>query len=154
MCRRQFCTGIYVKLGLLGTIVAVVGCGGNPATVSGVVTIDGQPLNRGSVGFTPVSGGMKAVGAIQSDGSYELKTNREVGLQIGEYMTTVVALEPGKPDPQGGPPVPGKRLTPKHYGSTKTSELRFNVEKGGNEINLELSSEGLDKDNKRRRGRR
>ena len=41
-------------------LAALAGCGGKPATVSGVVTLDGKPLERGSVGFTPVAGGMRA----------------------------------------------------------------------------------------------
>lgn len=140
MPEARFRNLVCRRLGLLGALVILVGCGGNPATVSGVVTLDGQPLERGTVGFTPESGGMKAVGAILSDGSYELKTNRELGLQPGAYRATVVALEPGESDPQGGPPRPGKSLVPERYGSTTTSDLRFSVEKGSNQINLELTS--------------
>ena len=37
--------------------------------------------------------------------------------------------------------MPGKRITPRRYGNVETSKLRFQVEKGSNEINLELTSE-------------
>lgn len=133
-----------VRLCLWIVFVTLVGCGGNPATVTGVVMMDGRPLNTGTVGFNPVSGGMKAVGIIQSDGSYELKTNRETGLQVGEYQTTVIALEPGEEVVHGGPPRPGKNITPKRYGSTSTSGLKFTVKQGSNVIDIELSSEGLE----------
>ena len=135
-----------VRLCLLIILAPVVGCGGNPATVTGVVSLDGQPLNTGTVGFSPVSGGMKAVGIIQSDGRYELTTNREAGVQVGEFKVVVIALEPGEVAAHGGPPRPGKNITPKRYGSASTSGLKFNVEKGGNVIDIELSSAGLEED--------
>ena len=45
------------------------------APVSGVVTLDGQPLEMGSVTFVPQDGSRRpATGRIQSDGSYRLGT--------------------------------------------------------------------------------
>lgn len=135
-----------VKAFCWGMLLVFVGCGGNPASVTGLVTIDGEPLQRGKVGFTPVSGGMKATGKIDSSGYYELKTNRESGLQIGDYEATVISTEPGIVEPGGGPPMPGKSLIPKRYGRTRTSELRFSVTSGANTIDIELSSEGMEQD--------
>lgn len=131
----------FVRLGLSLSLLFLVGCGGKPASVSGVVTLDGKPLERGMVGFAPVSGGMKATGKIQGDGSYRLSTNRESGLETGEYLATVVSREPGVENPHGGPPMPGPYITPKRYAIVKTSELRFEVRKGSNSINLELTSD-------------
>lgn len=136
------------------TLATIAGCGGKPATVSGVVSLDGKPINRGSVGFTPTQGGMQAVGTIQPDGSYELKTNRDLGLDVGEYKVSIAAREPGKEDPNGGPPMPGPFITPRRYARPQSSGLVFQVTKGSNEIDIELSSEGLQEDNKPRRGRR
>ena len=138
---------------LLSTLVTLLGCGGNPATVTGIVTIDGEPLERGKVGFTPLSGGLKAIGKIESNGNYELSTNRESGLQVGEYLATVISTEPGVMDPDGGPPMPGKSLIPKRYGRVRTSDLSFSVKGGSNTIDIALSSEGLDEDNKKRKKR-
>ncbi len=138
----------------LGALLAgLVGCGGKPATVTGVVMLDGKPLERGTVGFAPTAGGMRAVGTIQSDGSYELKTNRDVGLEVGEYAVTVKAREPGKENPHGGPPMPGPYIAPRKYASARTSGLVAQVAKGSNEFDFDLSSEGLEED-KARRGRR
>jgi hypothetical protein len=122
------------------SLLLVAGCGGKPATVSGTITLDGTPLARGSVAFTPVNGGQKATGVIASDGSYSLNTNRDVGLDVGEYRTTVVSREPGKVDKYGGPPLPGKYLSPKRYANGATSGLQYNVTKGHNSIDIELTS--------------
>jgi len=120
-------------------LTALAGCGGKPATVSGVVTLDGKPLERGSVGFTPVAGGMRAAGVIDGDGSYTLSTNRDAGLEIGEYAVTVVSREPG-PENAQGPPMPGPYITPQHYSVESTSGLKFNVAGGSNTIDIALTS--------------
>ena len=104
--------------------------------------MDGQPLQRGKVGFNPISGGLKATAKIQSDGSYEVSTNRDSGLQLGDYQVTVISKEAGE-SKNGGPPIPGKTLIPLRYGRAKSSKLSYTVESGSNTINIELSSEGL-----------
>ncbi|MEM8944950.1 MAG: hypothetical protein AAGD11_07170 [Planctomycetota bacterium] len=135
-------------LGTAAMLFFVVGCGGKPATVTGTVTIDGSSLQQGQISFTPTGGGMRASAIIQNDGSYEIRTNRDFGLEIGEYAVAVVSREIIKPS-SGGPPMPGKYLAPRKYGRTKTSGLKYTVEKGSNEIDIDLSGEGLDEDNKR-----
>jgi hypothetical protein len=148
------CGLTFANLAVMLSLFVLVGCGGKPASVSGVVTLDGNPLERGMVGFAPTSGGMRAAGFILIDGSYTLRTNRESGLDTGEYLVTVVSREPSEEDPQGGPPMPGPYITPKHYAVSSTSGLQFNVEKGSNTIDLELSSEGGKVVSKGRRGSR
>lgn len=125
------------------------GCGGKPSEVSGTVTLDGVPLKRGTVGFAPVGGGMRASGPIESDGSYSLSTNRDAGLEPGEYTVSVVSREPGPPA-TSGPPMPGPYITPQHYASDATSGLKFTVERGSNTIDLELTAAGAPKPNGRK----
>ena len=125
---------------LPGIVLAtLIGCGGKPATVSGVVTLDGKPLQRGTVGFTPVASGMRAAGVIGSDGKYSLSTNRDAGLETGEYTATVVSREPG-PENAQGPPMPGPYITPQRYAVESTSGLKFTVEGGSNTIDIALTS--------------
>lgn len=139
-------------IALAAGLLTSSGCGGKPASVSGTVSVDGKPLDQGTVGFTPTAGGMRAVGLIQSDGSYQLKTNRDRGLDVGEYTVTVTAREAVQTE--GGPPMPGKYLAPKRYGSTRTSGLVEQVESGSNVIDLNLESGGEEEAPKRRRRRR
>jgi hypothetical protein len=131
--------------GVFGVIVvALAGCGGPyNATVSGVVMLDGSKLNRGTVAYHPVAGGPPAYARIAEDGSYSMRTGREEGLPSGEYEVTVVANQPPaeKQSKLGGPPPPGKPITPPWYRTKQTSGLRFTVESGENEINLELKSQ-------------
>ena len=124
--------------------LAWVGCGGPyDSYVSGVVTLDGSPLPRGTVSYNPAQPGPASYGVIRSDGSYVIKTGREEGLPSGEYTVTVVAKEESIPDEtgEGRPPKPGKTITPAWYRSKQSSSLKYTVDSGSNEIDLELSSE-------------
>jgi len=143
MCR-------YNNPKILTTLFVVVtapfwtGCGGvYDSSVSGVVSLDGSPLPRGTVSYNPALPGPASYGLISSDGTYAVSTGREEGLPQGEYTVTVVAKEPSAkvaPD-SSAPPKPGKTITPPWYLSKKTSPLKITVESGSNDINLELTSE-------------
>lgn len=130
---------------LLSAIGLITGCGGKPATVSGTVTVAGKTIDQGAITFSPVGGGMRASGIIQPDGSYQIRTNRDIGLDVGEYEVAVVSRELIFSSPDA-PPTPGRYLAPKQYGNTKTSGLRFSVEKGPNVIDIDLSAEELESD--------
>jgi hypothetical protein len=122
----------------------MVGCGGPyDASVTGVVTLDGTPLSRGTVAFTPVEGGPGGYSPIQTDGTYSIHTGRELGLPSGGYKVTVVANEPPAMErtEQGGPPPSGKPITPPWYRSSQTSGLEFQVERGKNTIDLPLTTD-------------
>ena len=124
--------------------LAMSGCGGTyDSTVSGVVTLDGSNLQRGTVAYHPVAGGPAAYARVSDDGSYHLRTGREEGLPSGEYEVTVVANEPPaeRQSKLGGPPPPGKPITPPWYRAAQSSGLRFKIEPGDNDINLELKSQ-------------
>jgi hypothetical protein len=122
--------------------VGIIGCSGSyDAAVKGTVTLDGKALNRGTVAYHPVAG-PAAYARINEDGSYAMKTGRESGLPSGAYDVTVVANEAPaqQSDAKGGPPAPGKAITPPWYRSKQTSGLKFEIKPGKNEINLDLSS--------------
>lgn len=132
-------------IGIVGICVAPIlsGCGGTyDATVSGVVSLDGQAIPRGTVSFQPKQGGAIAFGRIDENGEYILRTGRENGLSPGDYYVTVSANEASTASQSkgGGPPPMGKSITPLRYRSKDTSGLSFVVEAGSNEINLELTS--------------
>jgi hypothetical protein len=124
-------------------LVGVAGCGGTyDSTVSGVVTLDGNVVPRGTVAYMPVAGGPAAYAPIQQDGTYVMRTGREEGLPAGEYSVTVTANEAGgSRSADGGPQPPGKAITPPWYRTKDTSGLNYTVSTGANEINLELTSQ-------------
>jgi hypothetical protein len=127
----------------VGGLICLTGCGGAyDASVSGKVTMNGQAVPNGTVAFSPVAGGPAAYGRIEESGNYEIRTGREAGLPAGDYQVTVTANEPAKTlqTEKGGPPPPGKAITPAWYRTKDTSGLKFTVEAGSNTIDLPLNS--------------
>jgi len=135
--------GLIHWLVLAAICVGIGGCGGAyDASVSGVITLDGNKINRGTVSYIPIGAGSAAYARVDEDGSYSVQTGRESGLPPGEYDVTVVANEQPAElySKSGAPPPPGKAITPAWYRTKQTSGLHFTVKPGRNEINLELSS--------------
>ena len=63
-------------------LVMLVGCNrsSQESQVSGRVTLDGNRIGLGTIVFAPIDGGKPATGSIEADGSYTVKTSRELGL--------------------------------------------------------------------------
>ena len=143
---RFFCQiGQLATLTLLLAVVVFLGCSGpNAASVSGNVTLDGEPLTTGMVGFYPEGGnGAPANGQIDSNGNYSLSTGTDVGLAPGKYTAIVVATkDPPQPYDKTGAEIPPIPITPAKYGSTTTSDLRVEVKAGKNTVPLALKSSG------------
>jgi hypothetical protein len=124
-------------------IVASVGCSGSglESEVSGTVTLDGRPIGPGSVVFSPVEGTSDpADGAIQLDGSYSLKTSRDVGLHPGQYRASVSVFDQPEVKPGERGMTPAKLVTPEKYSDPSTSGLEYAVEPGKQKIDIELNS--------------
>lgn len=138
-----YCMLAFQRFAFVGLLI-VSGCGaGLEASVSGMVTLDGKALNSGYVTFssdTPDTGG-SASGQIRSGGGYQVQAGRTGGLPAGRYRVTVIAREESRPNPNGGPPAPGKLMTPGKYAKADSSGLIVDVEPGKNVINLDLASD-------------
>lgn len=73
-------------------LVLCCGCGGiQTEPVSGVVTLDGEPLVGVQVVFHPVEGDRKnSVGTTDETGSYSLDyTRHDVGAIVGQYKVLI-----------------------------------------------------------------
>ena len=119
------------------------GCGGPyDATVSGAVKLQGNPLPRATVAFIPDNPGASAYGMTDAQGNYVVRTGREEGLPAGTYTVSVAANEaPTSGGSKDGGPLPmGKSITPEWYRDPATSGLKYTVESGGNEINIDLTT--------------
>lgn len=141
-------------------LLFVIGCE-QPGLVSGLVTLDGDPLTTGVITFNPTAGGPTAYGAIGTDGRYELHTGAAQGLAAGEYIVTVAAnaaapAEPSQPPstaestaesapeaeeaPPAGPPVL-PLLTPEKYADLDRTPLRATIKGGEQVLEFHLASE-------------
>jgi hypothetical protein len=100
-----------IGVGLVCAMLSGCGASGDPEVatlvpVSGKVTLDGKPLAKTVVLFTPRSGtpGTGAFASTDADGNYTLMhRSRELGIQPGEYIVSFskMALPDGSPIPEG-----------------------------------------------------
>jgi hypothetical protein len=130
---------------VVSLLCAASGCGDGLAQVSGVVTLDGQPLHGGSgdtritVQFQPAGGlGSTAIGLADESGRYTLATGSKTGIPPGEYLVSCSAsqLTPGNGQTAGGV----RAIVDRKYANAKTSWLSFTVVPGQNECNIALAS--------------
>jgi hypothetical protein len=118
------------------------GCSsGGRKEVSGQVTVDGQPVEKGSISFLPLEGtqGPQAGGNI-ANGSYHLASKD--GPFAGRHRVEIIALRPtGKLTARtlsGIPMDPMENITPKKYQGPK-SELVVDIKNEKNVLDFKLT---------------
>jgi hypothetical protein len=121
-----------------GMILLGAGCGRNgprPVPVSGVVTIDGQPLPAGFIRVVP-EGGRPSSGTIGADGRFTLGcfTNND-GCLPGTHKVEVSGLQVLSETQQ-------KWLAPRKYASTGTSGLTVMIDKATDAFQINLTWAG------------
>jgi hypothetical protein len=116
---------LFAALALWGV---VLGCGSGAKSpiplkkVTGSVTIDGQPLEAGTITFMPVTGTNSSTGEIVQ-GKFTLSTfSKDDGAPAGDYKVAVMAW--ATPPEMG---VEGVPAIPKHYFDANTSGLTATV---------------------------
>jgi hypothetical protein len=96
-----------VSLGVaLPVVAAILGCGDSSGLakrypVSGTVTYQGKPLERGTISFVPADGKGRAAGGTITEGRYSLTTqDPDDGAIPGKYKVGILAKEadPSKVD--------------------------------------------------------
>ena len=124
------------------------GCGGNDGpqtvTVSGTVTLDGEPLEDGTIAFKDVAGTDKTWAGKITNGEYSFPST--VGQKRVEIEATKVTHQlsggvpgtPGDPPSEQNPIVISTELVPPKY--NRNSDLTANVSSEEREFNFELQS--------------
>lgn len=137
---------------LLG-FIGLVGCGSagpDVQMISGVVTLDGRPVNGATVIFVPEADGLMAAGRTNAEGLFVL--NASVGKKFGrgttegDYIVTLSKLTNVKIDPITGEPTDiqlaePQELIPRIYTTAADSPLRATVIKGLNEYQFNLKKQ-------------
>jgi hypothetical protein len=123
---------------LAGAAAGCGGSGGGPplGTVSGVVTLDGQPLADATVTFTPAAG-RPSQGFTGSDGRYTLAyTVEQPGAMVGDHVVRISTE--GYVERPGGAVEQMKERVPATYNAQST--LTATVKAGTNDLPFELQS--------------
>jgi hypothetical protein len=130
-----------------GVVVLVLaGCGAGVGegmgSVSGVVTMDKQPLKEALVKFVPADGqGRPSHGITDENGRYDLfySTNTR-GALVGEHKVLISTFRDADMDEDGNAIPATEETVPARFNSK--SELSRKVEAGSNSFDFELTSEG------------
>lgn len=125
-------------------MACLLGCsgGGSHATAkaSGKVTYKGQPVEGGSLTFTPLASGpnpgKQGAASIQKDGSYVAGTYApNDGLVIGKHRVSYSA--PPMPFPEGGLK-PGEQEPKSPYYGLVPRQPEVEIKSGSNTVDVEL----------------
>lgn len=140
-----------ICFGLLGSLFFFsAGCGKKAdsrpktAAVSGIITMNGQPVADADVVFQPAGQSPAATGRTDGDGNYQLTTfQSDDGAVPGQYLVSVTkydrpAESASSSSEEYVPPTAAsaqasaapKNLLPEKYASPKTSTLTATVQDG------------------------
>jgi hypothetical protein len=134
-------------------VLLCAGCNsGRKATakVSGVVTVDGKPMNFGRVQFSPVAAedalnaGKAGYGYIHADGTFTLTTYKENdGAVVGQHRVTIRSRSRRLPEGQAPPP---RDETIPPFETLRLVGQKYEVVAGQeNEFQIELTSDQIRK---------
>lgn len=134
----------FLMVSCLLPLVAA-GCGGGggrkvaTGTVSGKVSLAGQPLSTGTIVFFAENNGETAIGPLSSDGTYTLKYGTGFSIPVGDYRVAInEGPPPGAPIPspadvmKAPPAGPATSKIPAKFRDAKTSGLIAVVKPGSN----------------------
>ncbi len=119
--------------------LAIVGCSrsGDRLAASGTVTLDGKPLESGSINFSPVDSSTNGSGGMVKNGEFEIAADS--GLPAGKYSVTILAFSPtGRTvrDPQMGD---RPEMAPVRFKEAGTLEAAVTAD-GSNQFEFKLTS--------------
>ena len=116
--------------------VFIAGCNKEPvrSTVSGTVTLKGNPLPAGTVLFFSKELDSTSRSTIREDGTYAFPT----AIQVGDYLVCIGDPPSPQPGGMGAAAKPVRVNVPDKYKSYDTSGLKFTIQPGPNEYRIEL----------------
>lgn len=137
----------FARILVLAPVCLLVGCfgSGKIVPVSGVVTLDGEPLSGAVVGFEPIAqegdleAGYGSYAKTDDDGRYALRSlKNEDGAMVGQHRVSVSTVV-GKEGPNGEMLGLTKERVPSRYNND--TQLVIEVPPGGTDAaNLDLES--------------
>jgi hypothetical protein len=78
--------------------------------ISGTVSLNGAPVEKGNISFQPVDKSATSGGAVIEAGKYSIP--RQTGLPVGKYRVTINAPKPGTGKETDKNAMPGEPLPP------------------------------------------
>jgi hypothetical protein len=121
-------------------LTAVGGCTAKKPVLSGLVTLDGQPLDNGSITFIPEAGDGQTAGAtIGPDGRYRVEVS-PTKMKVAIRSAKVVGKRKMYDTPESPLVEIFDDLLPARYSDMNKTELTVTVVPGENEKDFALTS--------------
>jgi hypothetical protein len=137
--RLKYFTGLLACVGLISQ---AIGCGrpdGPPlGIVTGIVTMNDEPVSGANIKFTPKHKGSPSYGSTDDNGAYRLLFNQSrEGAEVGDHSVVIEYPEPETDDS-------GRRIGPKPAFDIpqkyrQPGGLSVQVEAGRNNLNFVLN---------------
>ena len=143
LTRRPCATAIFIT-----ALLILSGCGGDPLgrhAISGNVTFNGAPLEKGNIAFTPTEKSSTSGGAVIEGGKYSIKQDK--GLPVGKYRVQINAPVPGTGGtaqtnaPPGEPIPPPQEMIPPDWNEKSEHTIEVN-EKGPYKYDFNVEKKG------------
>jgi hypothetical protein len=133
---------LFIGLCAALVLTAAGGCTAKKPVVFGLVTLDGKPVENGSIQFFPVAGdGQTSAAMIAPDGRYRLEASPTT-MKVVISASKVVGHRKMYDNVPDSPTVEVlDEVLPARYSDMNKSELRLTVVPGENEANFELHSD-------------
>ena len=132
---------------------AILGCGNDfpgRVAISGIVELDGKPLDGASVAFIGDGGGALATATTDKLGEFRVKvatgTNKVSVSKVDPNAAAAIADAPKAEDMLMGTPEQVKKIVqpkpgvPEKYGNPATSNLQFDISAGMKPLSISLST--------------
>lgn len=141
MTRLPFATALV----LLGLVTFVVGCGGettNTVKISGNVTVDGTPVDKGSITFVPADGNTISAGGVIVDGKYtaDVPPGEKKVMVLGTKVVGTELVLEGVPD--SGTRDKLETITHPIYNASHKTPLSASITEPTDSLNFDLSKNG------------
>lgn len=123
----------------LSALALLSGCSTGPpmGTITGEVTLDGQPLKEGRIAFLPVDGERPTAGTTITDGKFETKAP-VTKMRVEINANKVIGKRKAYDTPQSPVADEVVELIPTRYNIE--SELSLDVQKGSQTVKYDLES--------------
>ncbi len=128
------CSGLLVGVAL----VAIAGCGGAAANVSGTITVGGETYENLRVSFIPVAGGATATCTTDAQGNYTVRTGQGLGLEPGEYRVTIKGYSKSPSPMMTKAEVDALRIVPPEHSRRDQTPHRAKVAPGRNRFDFAI----------------
>jgi len=131
----------YLVVAFGATLALTAGCGSRRPVVSGVVTLDGQPLDNGTIQLVPVAGdGQTSAAILDAQGRYQMEAS-PTKMKVIISSSRVTGKRPAYEGVPDSPWIETRdEVLPPRYSDRNKTELTITIVPGENKEDFHLKT--------------